>query len=275
MDSSQVDFWREPLRRRAKETPCPRIVWVHIKVANKRYPPWEYDSRATSEWTRNLLRIIARSSTVFPSQNPELKESLKLLKLEWLKPSQISRIRECSAPRRKRPRHPTDALFGWRRVDPVRSPRCKQIFWAWRSDQKTCDSHWWAASMLRVEKHRKVETDRIRNVRQLKDARQQLKRARRANRQQIQKLKRDRQQPPITQSKLQAQNELADFRLLQAVWLDMIETPADTDDPERLDVMIVGGYVLPPERTSETYRLSRDGLLLLGELRKRTKEVIR
>ena len=233
----------------------------------------------TGEWTRKLLRIIARSPTIFPSKNLDLKQALKRLNLEWLTPSQISRIRECPAPRRKQPRHPTGVLFGWGRVDPrspARSPRCKQIFWAWRSDQKICDAHWWAASMLRVEKHRKANKDRERNAIQLKDARQQLKRVRRANRQ-AQRLIRDSQPPPITLSKLQAQNDLVDFRLLQSVWLDMIETPADTDDPERLDVMIIDGYVLPPAAESDTYHLSGQGLQLLGQLRKRTgtlKEVI-
>jgi hypothetical protein len=118
--------------------------------------------------------------------------------------------------------------------------------------------------MLRVEKYRKVEADRKRNARQLKEARQQLKRVRRANRR-AQKLVRDGQRPPITPSKLQAQNDRADFRLLQWVKLGLIETLTDTES-KRLEVMIKDGYVLPAK---QTYRLSGKGLRLLGELRKR------
>lgn len=260
--------------RRRNGTPCPALVWIMVRRVNGKPKPWE---RSPQAWAKKHLQTIARSPTPFRFKNPALKEALEALGLEWLTSDQISRIRECPAPRRKKPRQNVDRWFGWGKVDPrspARSPKCNQFFWAWRRDQTTCDLHWWAASMLRVEKSRKAKKDRKRNALQLKDARKELKRVRRVNRK-AERLVHDSPAPRVTPSKLQAQNDLADFRLLQAVWLDMIERPADTDDPERLDVMIIGGYVLPPEGTSETYRLSRDGLLLLGELRKRTKEVIR
>jgi hypothetical protein len=250
------------------------MVWVHIFAANKRYQPWEYDSIEASETSRYFLRIIARSPTIFPSKNHDLRSAIKALNLEWLTPSEIGRIRECPAPRRKIPRHRFDRQFGYGGIDPEspsKSPKCKRLFWAWRSDQKTCDSHQWAASMLRVEKYRKAESDRIGNARQLKGARQQLKRVRRATKK-AQRLALANQPPPVTPSKLQAQNDLADFRLLQSVWLDMIETSADADDPERLKEMIKSGYVLPPDAESETHRLSREGLLQLKELRGRTSK---
>jgi hypothetical protein len=276
MNSSQAEFWQAGVRgRRGKTTVCPKLVWVYIKVANQRYQPWEYDSLATGEWTRKLLRTITRSPTPFPLKNLDLKQSLKRLDLEWLTPSQISRIRECPAPRRKQPRHPTDVLFGSGRADPrspVRSPRCKQIFWAWRADQKTCDSHWWAASMLRVEKHNKAKKDRKRNAIQLKDAREELKRARR-NRRRVKR--RDEKLAlsaagPVTQSQLQSQNERADLQLLKLIRLGF---EPELSDSARLDAIIKGGYVICDEVESQTYKLSGQGLQLLGQLRKRVPKV--
>jgi hypothetical protein len=269
MNPSQAEFWQAGVRR-GKGTPCPKLVWVYIKLANKRNAPWEDD---IGRLPRKLLRTIARSLTPFPLKNLDLKQSLKRLDLEWLTPSQISRIRECPAPRRKQPRHPTDVLFGWGRADPrspVRSPRCKQIFWASRSDQKTCDSHWWAASMLRVEKHRKANKERERNALQLKDARGELKRKRRANR----RAQRPAQAAPVlsvTPSQLQVQNERADLQLLKLIRLSFEPEPSDS---ARLEAMIREGYVLRDEAESQTYKLSGKGLQLLGELKKRVPHAL-
>ena len=267
------DFWREPVRRR-KGTPCPKLVWVLIYQANLKREPLEL-SYGSGEWTRKRLRTIARSPTPFKFTNPDLKETLERLGLEWLTPTQVSRIRECAAPRRMMPRHYLDREFGWAGVDPRHpkpSPKCKRLFWAWRREQKTCDGHRWAASMLRVEKHRKGKSDSLRNARQLKDARQQLKRVRRSNKR-IQRLERDSQRPPITPAQLQAQNDKADFRLLRFVNLGMVEKPTDTDS-ERLDRMVEEGYVRTSASESEPYRLSGSGKKLLGELRKRIGAII-
>lgn len=263
MTSSQAEFWRKGVRR-GKGTPCPKLLWVYIKLANKRYEPWDVNS---GERPRMLLRILARSPTPFPSKNPDLKKVLRSLDLEWLTPAQISRIRECPAPRRKQPRHQMDRLFGWGGVDPrspVRSPRCKRIFWAWRADQKTCDSHWWCASMLRVEKHRKAKKDDERKRLQLKNARQQLKRVRRATRQS------ERILAAQSTAKLgvEVQSEMTDFRLLQWINLGFVQAASDTDS-DRLKAMIRGGYVVQDKAKSQTYKLSGKGLQLLGQLRRR------
>lgn len=283
MTPDSPDFWIEPLRRRRTDTPCPRLVWVTISGANRRPRPWE--EWHTVEWretTREYLRTVVRSPTPFKHKNPDLKAALRVLHLEWLTPSQIGRIRQCPAPRRVKPRDPPDRLFSWRiyrrslqffrspkPTTSERSPKCNRFFWAWRHDQKTCDKHWWAASMLRVEKHRKGKSKRLHNVRQLKDARLQLKRVRRANKRSA-KLDQKNQRPPLTDAQLKERSDRADFRLLQSVWLHIVETPADMDDPKRLDEMIKDGYVLPPDAESETYRLSGQGLRLYGELKKRT-----
>ena len=264
MNPSQAEFWRAGVRR-GKGTPCPKLVWVYIELANKRHAPYEDDSG----WLpRRLLRIIARSPTIFPSKNPVLKSSLKRLNLEWLTPRQISRIRECPAPRRKVPRSRYDRWFGFGGVDsrsPTQGPKCKQLFWAWRSDQKTCDAHWWAASMLRVQKHRKANKDHERNALQLKDARAKLKRVRRAKKR-ARKHAQATPVVPVTLSQLQTQNDRADLRLLQWIRLGY---EREAGDSYRLEAMIGDGYVVPDAEESETYKLTGRGLQHLRELRKR------
>jgi hypothetical protein len=253
------------MRRRAKDTACPRLVWAYIHAANRRSEPWQ---RNRDEWARKLLRIIARSPTIFPSKNPDLKSSLKELELEWLTPSQISRIRECSAPRRKVPRNQWDRWFGWGSADPrstTQEPKCRRLFWAWRSDQKTCDAHWWAASMLRVQKHRKANKDRERNAIQLKEARRQLKRKRRAYKR-LQKLIRITPASPLTPSQLQAQSDRADLQLLKLI---RIGYEVEAGDSDRLEAMIRNGYVVPDDAEPNTYKLSGQGLRHLADLRKR------
>jgi hypothetical protein len=265
MNPSEAEFWQAGVRRRPKDTPCPKLVWAYIHAANRRSEPWQ---RSRDEWARKLLRIIARNPTIFPSKNPDLKSSLKELDLEWLKPSQISRIRECPAPRRKVPRDRYDRWFGWGRGDPrspTQEPKCRRLFWAWRSDQKTCDAHWWAASMLRVQKHRKANKDRQRNAIQLKEARRQLKRVRRAN---IRARKLAKVTPArlVTPSQLQAQNDRADLQLLKLIRL---RYEVEAGDSDRLAAMIKDGYVVPDETEPNGYRPSRQGLLRLAELRTR------
>src|SRR5262249_11982420 len=157
-----------------KGKPCPTLVWFLIRRAND-----------SPQGPIQLLRTIAHSPTPFKLKNPKLKQALERLGLDWLTPSQISRIRECPAPARKVPRHRFDRWFGrYGGVDPespVQSPRCEKFFWAWRGDQKTCDLHLEYASTLRVQKYRKAKQEHKRKARQLKDARLQLKRVRRAN----------------------------------------------------------------------------------------------
>jgi hypothetical protein len=227
---------------------------------------------ATSEWVRKALRIIARSPTAFPLKNPDLKTALKDLGLEWLKPSQISRIRECPAPRRKLPRDRDDRQFnryiGVDPSSPPQSPKCKLLFWAWRHDQKTCDAHWWAASMLRVEKHRKATKGRRRNALQLKDARAELKRARRKRRREKRQAERLAKAAarPATSSQLQAQNDRADLQLLKLIRL---RYEVEAEDSDRLEAMIKDGYVVPDETEPNGYKPTRQGLRHLAELRTR------
>ena len=278
---SLPDFWLEPLRRRRTDTPCPRLVWVTISGANRIHRPWE--DWQVLEWGSRMkeqLRTIARSSTPFKHKNSELREALEALHLEWLTPSQISRIRQCPAPRRIKPRDPTDRLFSWRifrrsysffrspkPTTSERSPKCNRFFWAWRHDQKTCDKHWWAASMLRVEKHRKAEADRLRNRRQLKVARLQLKRVRRANKK-AQRLAQKSQPRPLTNAQLKARKVETDFRLLRSVWLEILEP----EDIKRLGDLIKDGFVLPPDTESETHRLSTQGFTLYTDLKKERRK---
>ena len=266
MTPSEAEFWQAGVRRGRKDTPCPKLVWAYIHAANRRSEPWQ---ASNDEWARKLMRVIARSPTIFPSQNPELKGTLKALDLDWLRPSQIARIRECPAPRRKVPRGRYDRWFGFG-PDPrslAQGPKCKQLFWAWRSDQKTCDAHWWAASMLRVEKHRKANKDRERNALQLKDARGQLKRVRRAHKR-AKRLAPVRPDLPATPAKLKAQTERADLSLLQSIRLGFKEASIDPNS-ERFKTMIRGGYVVTDKPEAQTYKLSGKGLQLLGQLRRR------
>lgn len=263
------DFWLEPLRRRRTDTPCPRLVWVTISGANRRPRQWEeWHAVEWRETTREYLRTIVRSPTPFKHKNPDLKAALRVLHLEWLTPSQIGRIRQCPAPRRMKPRHWLDREFRyWSRSPPARSPKCNRFFWAWRCNQKTCDAHWWAASMLRVEKHRKGESDRLRNTRQLKDARQQLKRVRRAKKR-AQRLAQKSQPRPLTDAQLQARKVETNFQLLRSVWFEMLEA----DDLQGLSELIEDGFVLPPDAESETHRLSAQGFKLYTDLKKRRRE---
>src|SRR5262249_54035191 len=148
---------------------------------------------------------------------------------------------------------------------PVQSPRCEKFFWAWRGDQKTCDLHLEYASTLRVQKYRKAKQEHKRKARQLKDARLQLKRVRRANK----RAKRLAQPAPVLSvepSHLQAQNDRADLWLLKRIRLGFEQ---DSRDSERLEAMIRGGYVIPGEAESQTYKLSGQGLQLLAQLRRR------
>lgn len=269
MTPSEADFWREGLPRRPKETPCPRLVWVSLAMANKRYSPWEYELIEKGEWIRHLLRIVARSPSIFPSQNPDLKDALKALHLEWLAPRQISRIRECAAPRRKFPRDRFDRQFGYIGVDPASpkpSPKCKLLFWAWRHDQKTCDAHWWATSMLRVEKHKKAKKARKRNALQLKDARKASNRARRKRRIEKGQAEKLAQAAPLSASQIQAQNDRADLPILKWIRLGF---EVEGKDSERLETMIRDGFVVPDLEEPNTYKITGRGLLYLKELRKR------
>ena len=211
------------------------------------------------------MRIIARSPTPFRLKNPALKEALEALGIEWLTPDQVKRICECPAPSRKKARRRIDREFGYYTtgVDPLspkRSARCNRFFWAWRRDQTTCDIHRWAASMLRVEKHRKGKSKHLQKARQLKDARLQSKRVRRANKKAL-RLAQKSQPRPITPTQLQLRNDMADFRLLQSIKLGL-----DYTDPERLEIMIEDGYV---QEGSGEYQLSGKGLRRMGELRRR------
>jgi len=243
---------------RRNALPCPETLWKLISFANTRW--------SLPVAMKRSMRAIARSNTSFRTKDPKLNQALKLMELEWLTPSQISRVRECPAPQRKSPRKRLDRWFGYagiRGVDPQfpkRSIKCNRLFWAWRHDQKTCDQHWWASSMLRVEKHRKGKSKQLRKARQLKDARLQSKRVRRANKRE-QKLAEKRQRPPLTPSQLQKRSDMADFRLLQAIRYDL-----DYTDPERLEIMVEEGYV---SEKSGVRQLSGKGLRLMGELKKK------
>jgi hypothetical protein len=268
MNPSEAEFWQAGVRRRPKDTPCPKLVWAYICAANRRSEPWQ---ETRDEWARKPLRVIARSPIIFPSKNPDLKSSLKELDLEWLKPGQISRIRECAAPRRKVPRDLFDRQFSHFRdgVDPVSPktrPKCKMLFWAWRHDQKTCDAHSWAASMLRVEKHNKAKKDRRRNALQLKDARAELKRARRKRRREKRQAEKLAQAAarPATSAQLKARNDRADLQLLNWVRL---RYELETIDPARLEAMIRDGYVVPEPEEPQAHRITGQGLQRIKILR--------
>jgi hypothetical protein len=257
------NFRRNEFVKRPRGTPCPALVWFLIRSASDK-----------DEWPFELLRAIARSPTPFRLKNPDLKQALERLGLEWLRPSQISRIRECPAPSRKVPRR--EALryrvdrwlrrYGREDSQPlVQSPRCQKLFWAWRGDQKTCDDHLEYAAMFRVQKHRKGKQKKRDNLQQLKKARLHLKRVRRADK----RAKRFAQAAPVrpvTPSQLQAQNDRADFRLLRLIRL---RYEVEAGDSDRLEAMIKDGYVVPDETEPNTYKPSRLGLRRLAELRTR------
>lgn len=249
------NFGRNESVKRPKGKPCPSLVWFLIQSAGD-----------SEEWPFQLLRTIARSPTPFKLKNPHLKQALERLGLEWLTPSQISRIRECPAPSYKVIR---DRYDRWRSFyesrDREQAPRCEKFFWAWRADQKTCDLHLGYASMFRVQKFRKAKQKRRDNLQQLKKARQQLKRKRRAYKR-LQKLIRLTPAPPLTPSQLQAQNDRDDLRLLR--WI-RVGYEVEVRDSDRLEALIRNGYVVPDEAESHTYKPTRQGLLLLAELRKR------
>jgi hypothetical protein len=250
---------REQLVKRpdGKGTPCPPLLWFYIRSAGEK----DY-------WPFELLRTIATSPTPFRQKNPDLKEALKALNLEWLKPSQISRIRVCLAPSYKLPRYRRQWFRPTGRYsDPAeRAPRCQALFWAWRGDQKTCDEHLEYAAMFRVQKHRKGKKKRRDNLLQLKDARAELKHARRKRR------KEKRQGEQIAQaaargytfSQQTASNVRADLWLLQSVRSDSIEDA----DSGRLEAMANCGWVMF-DRESGTYKISGNGLQIIGEWKKR------
>lgn len=247
-------FGRDEFVKKPKGAPCPALVWFIIGRAN--------------EWLEapvQPLRTIARSPTPFKLKNPELKQALERLGLEWLSPSQISRIRECPAPSYRVIRDLYDRWSSFREPrEPA--PRCRKFFWAWRADQKTCDLHLEYASMFRVQKHRKAKHEHIRKARQLKDARHQLKRARRQRRRE------KRQEERMAQSwtrfrafnQRQILNDRTDMWLLQKIRAGSL----DRVDPAHLEAMIRGGYVVL-NTESQTYKLSSTGFQRIGELRKR------
>jgi len=241
------NFGRDEFVKRPKGKPCPSLVWFLIESASNK-----------DEWPFELLRTIARSPTPFQLKNPALKEALKALGLEWLKPSQISRIRECPAPERKVPRHPYDRWFSRYGESKSRSPKCKELFWAWRHDQKTCDLHSGYASMFRVQKHRKRKQKERQNLRQLKDARQELKRARRERRRDKRQAEKLAQAAArlLTPSQLQAQNDRADLQLLKLIRLGY---EPEATDSERLEAMIRNGYVVPDPEEPQAHRLTGQG----------------
>jgi hypothetical protein len=123
--------------------------------------------------------------------------------------------------------------------------------------------------MLRVEKHNKAKKDRKRNALQLNDARQQLKRVRRVSKR-AKRLAQASLVLSVTPSQLQAQNERADLQLLKLIRLGF---EPELSDSARLDAIIKGGYVIRDEAESQTYKLSGQGLQLLGQLRKRVPKV--
>jgi hypothetical protein len=253
------DFWRDKFVKKPKGTPCPALVWFLIDRPND--PP---DGLIIQH-----LRTIVRSPTPFKLKNPNLKHALERLGLEWLTPSQISRIRECPAPSYKVIHDRYDRWLS--RYSPrnlEQAPRCRKFFWAWRGDQKTCDEHLEYAAMFRVQKHRKVKQKRRDNLLQLKNARAELKRARRKRRREKRQAERLAQAAvrPATPSQLQAQKDRADLQLLK--WI-RVGYEVEAKDSDRLEAMIRNGYVVPDEAESETYKLSGQGLRLLAELRKR------
>ena len=250
---------REQLVKRpdGKGTPCPPLLWFYIRSAGEK----DY-------WPFELLRTIATSPTPFRQKNPDLKEALKALNLEWLKPSQISRIRVCLAPSYKLPGYRRQWFRPTGRYsDPAeRAPRCQRLFWAWRGDQKTCDEHLEYAAMFRVQKHRKGKKKRRDNLLQLKDARAELKHARWKRRREKRQAERLAQAAAraATPSQLQAQNNRADLWLLQQI---RAEDEPEPKDAERLERMIRDGYVVPDEAESGTYKVSGKGRQRLKELR--------
>lgn len=251
----EPNFRRDQFVKRPKGTPCPALVWFIISRAN--------------EWLEapvQPLRTIARSPTPFKLKSPDLKKALEHFGLEWLTPSQISRIRECLAPSYKviHDRYDRRLRF-YRAWEYEQAPRCRKFFWAWRGDQKTCDDHLEYASMFRVQKFRKAKQRKRDNLRQLKEARLQLKRKRRAYKR-LQRLTRVTPAPPLTQSRLQAQNDRDDLRLLR--WI-RLRYEVEAGDAERLASMIRNGYVVPDEAEPHTYKPTRQGLLLIAELRRR------
>jgi hypothetical protein len=249
---------REQLVKRpdGKGTPCPPLLWFYIRSAGEK----DY-------WPFELLRTIATSPTPFRQKNPDLKEALKALNLEWLKPSQISRIRVCLAPSYKLPRYGRQWFRPTGRYsDPAeRAPRCQRLYWAWRGDQKTCDEHLEYAAMFRVQKHRKGKKKRRDNLLQVKNARLQLKRVRRVNKR-AKKLAQVRRALAATQAQQHAQNDRADLQLLRWIRLGY---EIEARDSDRLEAMIRNGYVVPDEAESQAYKPTRQGLLLIAELRKR------
>lgn len=250
------NYWSKKFVEKPNGKPCPSFLWFLIESAGDK-----------GDWPFELLRRIALSPTPFQLKNPELKESLRLLGLEWLKPTQINRIRVCPAPRQKSPfRRRLFSRSTYLYSEPTEQiPRCQKLFWAWRGDQKTCDDHLEYAAMFRVQKHRKGKQKRRDNLLQLKNARLQLKRVRRANK----RAKKRAQVRPVlaaTQAQQQAQNDRDDLRLLR--WI-RLRYEVEARDSDRLEAMLRNGYVVPDEAEPQTYRPTRQGLLLIGELRKR------
>jgi hypothetical protein len=72
-------------------------------------------------------------------------------------------------------------------------------------------------------------------------------------------------------SQLQAQNEKADLQLLQWIRLGFEQ---ESWDSGRLEAMIRGGYVVLDAEQPQTYKLSGQGLQLLGQLRKRVHHAL-
>src|SRR5438034_7963891 len=91
---------RNEFVKRPKGTQCPALVWLLIRRVDD-----------TQEGPIQLLRTIAHSPTPFKLKNPKLKQALERLGLDWLRPSQISRIRECPSPTRKVPRYRVNCWF--------------------------------------------------------------------------------------------------------------------------------------------------------------------
>lgn len=249
----EPNFQRDQFVKRPKGTPCPALVWFIISRAN--------------EWLEapvQPLRTIARSPTPFKLKSPDLKKALEHFGLEWLTPSQISRIRECLAPSYKviHDRYDRRLRF-YRAWEYEQAPRCRKFFWAWRADQKTCDDHLEYAGMFRVQKHRKGKQKKRDNLRQLKEARLQLRRKRRAYKR-LQRLTRVTPAPPLTQSQLQAQNDRANLQLLKLIRLDY---ELEAKDSDRLEAMIKDGYVIPDPDEPGTYKITGPGLQRLRDLR--------
>jgi hypothetical protein len=99
----------------------------------------------------------------------------------------------------------------------------------------------------------------------LKEARQQLKRVRRADKR-AKRLVQVIPALPLTPSQLQARNDRVDLWLLQ--WIRSEHEP-ESKDAERLERMIRDGYVVSHRKEPLTYNLTRRGLQHLRELRER------